>query len=275
MPRWPKQRSRPPAQGRRLSCAKPRAFRRALAQSLGQPPAPPTRRNGVGAQRAAPARGSRRGWCSGGRGSATGAAGAARWPPAPRHPNWRQGSWQRGWVGPARSGRLLLPPVPPPRRNGAAEPSEARGRGGARRGGLIANGSSYVDGGREPPAGGVGWRETKARLRGAGVSGSQLLAGLFCCCFLTGVPAFPAAPRPVDPLVTARARTANRRWLPAGRVNQRPLGSPSRPPPAEESSAGPRPGTTVLPPLPAGAPLRGPRQCSPVPAPSGGMKACV
>lgn len=141
--RWPGQKSQCPARGRRLSRAKADAFGGALAEAPRRARGSPSRRARAGAQRAAPAHSAGRGRCPGGRGSPAGAAGAARWPPAPRRPNWRRRSWQRG-AGLARSGRLL------PGRSGASVRREAGGpREGRRagRGGLIADGSSYVDGG--------------------------------------------------------------------------------------------------------------------------------
>ncbi|CAN8185023.1 unnamed protein product [Coccothraustes coccothraustes] len=162
--------------------------------------------------------------------------------PAPRRPNCRR----RG-----RSGRRL----PLPKRSNVCAgggPREGRGRG-VGRSGLIANGSGYVDGGRERPASGADPRK-RQKLGTA----SLLSEGVFCCHFFIGAYALfflrATASRPSTPLDTAGAGIVSWRRLSPGPESERPLGPRSRPPrpPVDQSSAGPRRGA-ALPPPPAGA----------------------
>lgn len=141
----------------------------------------PPRRARAGAQVAGGALGGAR---SGGRSWRSAMA------PAPRRPNCRR----RG-----RSGRRL----PLSKRGSVCAgggPREGRGRG-VGRGGLIANGSGYVDGGREPPASGTD--QPKRQKPGAA---SLLPEGSFVAASSSGLVRFllpPPAPA--------------RRWIQPGR----------------------------------------------------------
>lgn len=109
-------------------------------------------------------------------------------------------------------------------------PREGRGRG-VGRGGLIANGSGYVDGGRERRASGA-----DPRKRQKPGTASLLPEGSFVAASSPGLVRFLLPPS------SRYAAGYSRGVNPPGAESERPLGPRSRPPrpPVDQSSAGPR-----------------------------------